>query len=265
MLGFLLASALFPLAGPRPAPPPVPVVAQDDEETPDKRPEIKEQLKRLDGHAGKRGKEDHEAIGIIDQLILEFPQSGPKDRAAIVKGIGKCLGERRKQTEEGMLDNRLHLAAALALGEMGPESAKTLMDWIDHKTLRDDLQLQRQLILSLGKTHTDDAQKPLVDLLTHHEAIMQGAAAEALANYKDEDGDVRKDLFEEILKVLTAAKNLVDADVTLSNPIARERYDVIAAPMITTLQTLSRHDERDPSEWQHWWNKNKKADWDEES
>jgi len=24
------------------------------------------------------------------------------------------------------------------------------------------------------------------------------------------------------------------------------------------------HDERDPEEWQRWWNKNKKKDWDEE-
>ena len=180
MLGFLLAAAL---GAPAPAPLPAPALplAQDEEETPDKRPEIKELLKRLDGHAGARGKEDHEAIGIIDQLVLEFPKSGPKDRQAIVKDVAKCLGERRKETEEGVLDNRLHLAAAVALGEMGPESADALEGWIDHKQLRDDLTLQRQLILSLGKTHTEDAMKPLTDLLTHHEPIVQGAAAEALA------------------------------------------------------------------------------------
>ncbi len=34
--------------------------------------------------------------------------------------------------------------------------------------------------------------------------------------------------------------------------------------MITALQKLSKHDERDPVEWQHWWNKNKRENWDAE-
>ena len=36
----------------------------------------------------------------------------------------------------------------------------------------------------------------------------------------------------------------------------------IAAPIITSLAKLSKHDERDPDKWQNWWNKNKRADWD---
>ena len=33
-------------------------------------------------------------------------------------------------------------------------------------------------------------------------------------------------------------------DMDVNDTIARERYDVIAAPMITTLQLLSGHEER---------------------
>jgi hypothetical protein len=59
---------------------------------------------------------------------------------------------------------------------------------------------------------------------------------------------------------LTSAKNAVDADA--NDTIARERYDVISAPIVTALQSLSGHNENDPAEWQRWWNKNKKEDWD---
>ena len=72
----------------------------------------------------------------------------------------------------------------------------------------------------------------------------------------------RKSAFESLLKVLMAAKGDKDSDV--NNAIARERYDVIAAPIITSLSKLSKHDERDPDKWQTWWNKNKRADWDAE-
>jgi hypothetical protein len=53
---------------------------------------------------------------------------------------------------------------------------------------------------------------------------------------------------------------MTDADP--NSPALRERYDVIAAPIITTLQKLSRHNERNPEEWQRWWNKNKGKNWD---
>ena len=61
-------------------------------------------------------------------------------------------------------------------------------------------------------------------------------------------------------RVLMSALNTKD-----SNPqdlIAKDRYDVIASPIITSLGKLSGHNERDPQEWQRWWNKNKSKDWD---
>ena len=42
---------------------------------------------------------------------------------------------------------------------------------------------------------------------------------------------------------------------------ARDRYDTIASPIITSLTRLSKHDERDPDKWQNWWNKNFNLDW----
>ncbi|MDE0915002.1 MAG: hypothetical protein OSB57_07460, partial [Planctomycetota bacterium] len=104
--------------------------------------------------------------------------------------------------------------------------------------------------------------KTLTDLITDRSSTVQGAAAEALGNFVHLKSKDRKEIFEEILKTLTSVRNSVDSDPL--DTISRQRYDAIAAPMITTLQDLSGHDERKPSEWRRWWNKNKKKDWDKE-
>ena len=265
----MIASALLILltnVAPAPAPPPLALRAErltQDEEKPDKREDIKAMLEVLKGHAKKRGKEDQEAIQLIDTLNVEFENCGAKDRKAIVKEISGCLKQKRTQSKEGVFDNKLYIASATALGNMGPESAKPLISWIDHKTLRKDVQLQRYLILSLGKTQTKAAIEPLIDLLTHQKAGMQAAAAEALGGLQGLEGKKLKDVFNSILKVITGLKGQVDGDV--NDIIARERYDVIKAPMITALQILSGHDERNPDLWQRWWNKNKKKDWDKDA
>lgn len=243
---------------------PVPVVAlQDDDEVqkPDKRPEVKELLERLKGHASKRGKQDQQAIEVVDELTQEFENSGLKDRAAIAKGIGATLKQKR-QERDGVRDNKLYLVAATALGRMGPESVKPITGWIGHKTHRKDLPLQRILILSLGKTKVEKSVDTLIDLLDNKDATVQAAAAEALANYDGSELKVRKDCFKEILQAIMGVHNSVKADV--NDTIAQQRYDVIAAPMITSLQVLSGHDERQPDKWQRWWNKNKKKNWDKE-
>ena len=268
MLDTLLLSLVstVPPGGFAPTPPtaptaPPPVVVQDEEEVPDKRPEVKEALERLKEHAKKRGKQDVEAVQVVDHLLQEFEKSGLKDRVSIAKGLSDCLKQKR-QEKDGVRDNKLFLACATAMGRMGPESVKPLTGWIGHKTHRKDIPLQKRLILSLGKTKGEKAVRPLVDLLEDKSPTIQGAAAEALANFEELPVKERRDAFYEILKVLVAVRGQVDADV--NDIIARERYDAIAAPMITTLQVLSGHDERDPHKWQRWWNKNKKKDWDKE-
>lgn len=241
------------------APAPAPWVQDDPKDLPDKRDEVKELVATLKGHAKKRGKEDAEAIATLKLLEAEFAKSGLKDRATIAKEVGNVLKEKRKEIDR-VIDNKLFLEAATALGSMGPESSKGLQSWIGHKSHKKDVELQERLILSLGKTKDEKAVKSLLDLLSHHEARVQGAAGTALGNYGHLDQKARKDIFEEVLQTLTGVYNQTQGDT--QDIIARERYDVIAAPMTTTLQVLSKHDERKPPEWRRWWNKNKKVDWD---
>ncbi|MFN0008574.1 MAG: HEAT repeat domain-containing protein [Planctomycetota bacterium] len=240
-----------------------PIALQDPPPGPtDKRPEIAEMLAKLKAHSGKEGKEDKDAIAVIDQLLQEFQNSGPKDKTAIVKGLSKCFEERRLEREGEAPQNQLYLASATALGQMGPESTDALISWIGHKNHKKDVAVQQRLILSLGETKNKKAIKELVNGLQHPTPTLVSAAAEALGRFEDVDLETRKSAFESLLKVLMSAKGAKDGNV--NDGIARERYDVIAAPIITSLAKLSKHDERDPDKWLNWWNKNKRADWDAE-
>lgn len=234
-------------------------IVQDEVE--DKREEIKELVDKLKGHIGKRGDQDTEAIGVIDQLNQEFPESGPKDRAAIIKQLGKCFDVKRQPLSPGVANNRLFLATAICLGEMGPEASKTLLKYVGHKKHRKDITLQRALILSVGKTKDKSAVKSILGLLNDKDNTIIASAAESLANYSEIELKTRKDIFNDLLKILTTAKAVKDGD--LNDIFAREKFDAIAGPITTTLQELSGHDARKPEAWQRWWNKNKKKDWDE--
>jgi len=241
-----------------------PVLPAAQDETPvvvDKRPEIKELVEQLKDHIGKRGDEDPQAIEVIDKLYQEFPNCGKKDRASIVDVLDDCLKVKRGESDEGVRDNGLYLAAAVTLRDMGPESAKVLMSWIGHKTHRKDIVLQEKLILSLGKTKDEKGRKLLIKTLDDKTPAIQAATAEALGEWEGEDQDLRKDNFDELKNLLLGVKGAVDSDP--NDTISRERYDAISAPIITSLQRLSGQKINDPNEWLRWWNKNKKADWDE--
>jgi HEAT repeat protein len=248
--------ALSPL--PTTAAPAAALVAQDPPA--DDREDVKAMLAELGQHASERGKEDTQAIAVIDRLVQAFPECGPKDREAIVKGLDKCFKEKRPEDEAGVRQNQIYLSSATALGEMAPESVPVLLSWIGHKSHKKDEALQRLLILRLGKTKDARAMKPLIKLLDDPDAPIIAAAAEAMGEFDGAALDERKAMFEELLKLLMGAKAGIDADN--ADPIARQRYDTIAAPIVTTLTRLTKHTEHQPEAWQRWWNKNKKEDWD---
>ncbi len=233
----------------------------DADQVPDKREEIKQMIERFEGHAKERGEQDEEAVAVIDQLYQEFPNSGPKDRQDIVDALEDVFKLRRKELEEGVPDNRLYMAAAVALKDMGPESVKPLIALLEAKNIKDDLAVRRRVILSLGETAHPKGMEPLADLLKDHEPQIQGAAAEALGEFEGRPQEDRKELFGELLKTLMTVLSAMQKDP--QDLVARERYDTIAGPIITSLQRLSGHDERDPAKWQAWWNDHKRDNWDE--
>lgn len=245
-------------------PAPAPSAATPQEETPvaDDRPEIKTMIATLKGHLKKRGEEDEQAIVIVDRMLQEFGSSGPKDRQAIVQAVEDCFDVKRpKELSEGIPDDRVFIAAAAAMGQMGPESVKPLCKLIGDKRHRKNERLQIQLTLSLGKTRDLEAVETLVDLRKHKDAPMQAAGAEALGYFNEAPQDVRKDIFEQLLQTLMDQKTKKDDNT--QDQEALERWNVISGPILSTLQKLSGHNETDPQQWLYWWNDNKKSDWGE--
>ena len=159
---------------------------QEGQKAVDERPEVKALVDEIDPLLKAKGEKDKEAIEVLDKLVQEFPNCGPKDRLAIVKVCSDCFDlKRTKELEEGVPDDRLYRAAAVSMGLMGPESVKPLMALIGDKSHRKNQGLQIALTQSLGKTKSPDAVKTLTSLLKHKDAPMQAAGAEALAYYSD--------------------------------------------------------------------------------
>lgn len=241
------------------AAPPRPAVIED---VPDKRPEVEKLCEEMKAHVGKGGAQDQDAVAVVDKLLQEYRNSGPKDRAMIVAALSKNFEAKRRENEAGVRDNRIFRASAVALGQMGTDATKAITKWIGAKDHKKDIPVQSDLIHALGKTKDKAAVPDLIGLLEHKDAPLVGAAADALAEFADADLETRKKGFEGMLKVLMSAKGAKDSN--LNDGIARDRYDTIASPIITSLTRLSKHDERDPDKWQNWWNKNKGKNWDED-
>jgi HEAT repeat protein len=258
LVSLILLSAVPAAASPVAAP----IALSLREDVPDKRPEVEKICEEMRAHVAKGGAEDQDAVAGVDKLLQEFKTSGPKDRAAIVAALSKNFEAKRRENEAGVRDNRIFRASAVALGQMGTDATKAITKWIGAKDHKKDMPVQIDLVHALGKTKDKAAVPDLISLLENKDAPIVGAAADALAEFADADQETRKKGFEGMLKVLMSAKGAKDSNI--NDGVARERYDTIASPIITSLTRLSKNDERDPDKWQNWWNKNKGKNWDEE-
>ena len=235
----------------------------------ERRPLVAELIDGLDTRVDKRGSEDAEACEQIEKLAFEFAASGPKDRTLIVKALQRCLCVRRALPEKGKFDVRLATRAAENLGRMGSEACAALAGALEERTVRKAPTLSRALALALGATQDKAAVKPLCDLLEDKSDALVAAAGEALGQFAAAPEAQRKAIFEDVLKTLVTAKNYTDdidqQSASASAPhdnVAHQRYDTISAALNTTLKRLSSHDETDPDQWRHWWNKNKRETWE---
>lgn len=247
---------------------------QDDEEDdedkplPDKRPEIKELLKQLKDHIKAKGKEDQEAMAVMERLAEEFKVSGPKDRKSIVDGLGDVVEAKRKDKAKDVPDEEVHTFASVMLGRCGKEAGPRLIKLVDHKNLREKTKARRAAILALGRTGHPKAKNPLIDLLKDEEHYVAGAAAEAMGSLAGLEEDDRKDMVKEIINEVIL---LVDQlDVAATNGTLgggnfeefQKRYDAMSGGAQSSLEALTGTSEGDFKAWRTWYNKNKKKSWD---
>lgn len=225
-------------------------------ELPDRQPVVAELVHELVA-CTQRGNSPAKARPLVAELHSRFAASGPKDQRAIASGIEAFLLAQEPVEPFGREISR---EAVQALASMGDEGVVALLGLIGEERCEGDLELQRHLILGLGRTRSDEGIPRLVKLLRHSEPVVQGAAAEALGEFAKLEGERRKDVFCALLQTLLDA--LGETERHPFDVVVRQRYDTIVAPITTSLQRLSGHDERDPILWQRYWNKHKRDDWD---
>jgi HEAT repeat protein len=232
------------------------------------RPVVSGLVEELQQELARKAADPAHAKQLVERLAAEFAVSGTKDRSPIVRVLERCLAAK----QQGKPDGELVCHAARALAGMAPESLPVLVRALDNKPLLKEKEIGRTLVLALGKTRDKSAVKPLLGLLDSPDDGLVAAAGEALGEFEGAALATRKQLFEEALKALLQAKDQKDAQTqqTLDpnaphDDAAARRYDAIQAAFGTTLQRLSKQEARNADLWQRWWNKNKRADWDDKS
>ncbi len=238
-----------------------PLQAQE-KERPDQRPEIETMLEALAKKVSKSNREDpleKQAVKLVRSLGDQWRPSGDKDRAAIVRGLDRVFLSRRRADKEGVRQTPIYREAAKALGKTADKGAVKLDRWIGHPKHKRDIDLQRELILALGRTKADRGLKTLQGLLKEDTPKIISAAATALANFAGKDQKVRKRLFENLLKAIESAR----ANARSNNSTAEAIWGALSGPAQNTMRRLSGANQNGTAAWRHWWNKNKRKNWDE--
>jgi len=237
---------------------PAPAAHQDD--PPDDRPEVEAMLDELAEFLSKSSRADpreRKAVSVIGRLAGEWKRSGEDDREDIVRGLDRVFLAKRRANKDGSQETGIYVAAAKALGGAEDEGAKKLVRWVGNRRHKDDVDLQRELVLALGQTRSDKAIDTLEDLLDEDVPEVLGAAAKAIGEMSGKDQKVRKRLFESLLKTMESAQeNARGQDST-----AQALWGALNGSGSSTLAKLSGTRQNGTVAWRRWWNKNKRANW----
>lgn len=226
-----------------------------------------------------RGKEGEvEARALIDRFVglykqdaqrqtdieesLELDEGDARELRSELRDIEKRQKEivetvaysfnRSRVTQEHM---QLWTAAILAFGDMGHLGAESLWKVFKDKRFDKDLNFRSEVVRQVGHTRDYTQAEALADLLDYHEEVIAAAAAEAIAMFERAPPKVRQELVSTLVVLLESRHN---AATDISNSTAKRIYSTVREPFIRALSALTGQSFRDPLEWTHWWNNNKK-------
>ncbi|MGH7163788.1 MAG: HEAT repeat domain-containing protein [Planctomycetota bacterium] len=156
-------------------------------------------------------------------------------------------------------------ASFLALKGIGSRAVtKDLLALLKNSPLRKDPAVRIGVCRAFQGSADPAGIPELVDMLHDVDDRVIAASAEAASAHRHAKEEVRKELFEELLKIYVPTwnlKNSVDGGQKVAKARAERRWAVIEKPMERSLQLLSNVTQNDPPAWQRWWNKNKKKRW----
>ncbi|MHC4381124.1 MAG: hypothetical protein ACYSU1_08540, partial [Planctomycetota bacterium] len=163
--------------------------------------------------------------------------------------------KRRKAITEANV--QMWKAAAYSLGQMGSSGAHFLWKAFDLKKLDDEPDLRGLCLEQIGYTHAyEDFAEELIDLLDHHEYLFIAKAADALAQFGEAPGSIRRDAVEKLVKQLSQNWEATISDK--SDEEAQRKYRKTGQAMRDALEALTGTSQDNPQEWNTWWNENKK-------
>ncbi|MDP6940393.1 MAG: hypothetical protein QGH51_00030 [Planctomycetota bacterium] len=193
---------------------------------------------------------------------LEFDPKETKVLKAELKELQKRQKEiaeivwysfrRKKETKE---HHTLWKAAVYAFGRMPHHGAKYLWKAFEDKRFNRDVEFRALCVKQVGFTRDLKQIEELLDLLDYKDEVVAAASGEALSQYREAPGDVRKECTKSLVKMLESYHN---ASLDREDSGAVREYRTIRDPFLRALTTFTNESFRDPLEWTRWWNKNKK-------
>ncbi len=207
--------------------------------------EIKEFCKDYEAKLSKMV--DEEAMQGIDKLQAwyvhaEVPEGAKK---AILGSVGKALKLRNREAVTEKL--------AKALADFGEEGVGFLRYIVDTslKQKAPPSGVVTAAFKSLGKIASPKAAdvKWLTDHLKKDDDVIS-KAAHALAGYAGAPGAVRRDIFEELLKMSEGVFNAQNGN----DPAAKRRWNIWGEDVVEAMQKLSRQNWTKPPEFRTWFN-----------
>ncbi len=245
-------------------------------------PNLKEEFKRFEAIL-KSKTEEGEAISMMDGFVgrfrvLQEQIDNINDSLAIGEGERKALLSERKKlgkqqealaaeiykafvhkSRKAINEANLQMwrAGAYSLGQMGEPGADYLWKIFEHKKFKDEPDFRGLCLQQIGYTHAYVAYvKELIDLLDHHEYLFIAKASDALAQFGDAPGDIRKRAVERLVILLAQNWEATISDKT--DEESQRKYRKTGQAMRNALEALTGTTQSDPQQWTHWWNKNKK-------
>lgn len=242
--------------------------------------DLKEQLVQYEALLkGKAG--EPEAQALIDSFSVRFKANmarieGMKDDIELKQGDQKKLAEDLKalqKEQEELADavylcfvhgkrkeiNQLNLTmwktGAFALGMMGELGAERLWKVFEDKKFKKETDFLCIIIQQVGSTDHWASAEMLADLLDHHEYTFIASAADALAQFNDAPGPLRRDVVERMVKLY--AQYSEDAESDQQDQEKQEKFRKTSGSLAKALEALTGTQQRTPTDWNTWFNKHK--------
>jgi hypothetical protein len=250
----LLSAALF-LSVPAvfaPAQDADPPAGEEAGEPVDRNAEAAEWLKELPKQIGKQTEED--AAASVKRLVEVWGDEAVLP--ATKKPVPGHL-ERYAKTSDFM---PVAVAAVDGMGELGPdEGAKSALEVLEHalKEKQPSVDLYGACFRTLKKL-ADPSKKTvgaLVKYIKYKDYDVIAKSADAMSGYRDAPGKVRKELFEELLKISEGIYSAAE------NTEGKRKWNTIGNSVMNAFRALAQGQAQfnDPGQARSWYNDNKKS------